>query len=62
MIDRSGPFAFLDGHGTQLVLNQVDDLADDISLTEIVIEVDDPRKTLRRWPPGESSSKWSFAR
>lgn len=44
VIDRSGPFAFLDGHGTQLVLNQVDGPADDISLTEIVIEVDDPRR------------------
>ncbi len=35
-----GPFAFLDGGGVQLALNQVEEVSDD-SLTEIVFEVDD---------------------
>lgn len=37
----SGTFAFLDGGGLQLVLNQVDDVPEDASLTEIVLEFDD---------------------
>lgn len=40
---RGGPFAFIDGGGCQLALNQVDELAVDESLTEIVLEVDDVR-------------------
>ena len=36
-------FAFLDGGGVQLVLNQVDEVPDDSSLTEIVFEEDDVR-------------------
>jgi catechol 2,3-dioxygenase-like lactoylglutathione lyase family enzyme len=34
-------FAFLDGGGTQLALNQVEGVAADDSLTEIVLEFDD---------------------
>jgi catechol 2,3-dioxygenase-like lactoylglutathione lyase family enzyme len=40
---RGGPFAFLDGGGVQLALNQVDDPPGDASLTEIVLEADDVR-------------------
>lgn len=36
-----GSFTFLDGGGTQLVLNEVDALPDDTSQTEIVFEVED---------------------
>lgn len=38
---RAGPFAFLDGGGAQLALNQVEAPPKDSSLTEIVFEVDD---------------------
>lgn len=34
-------FAFLDGEGVQLILNQVDELPKDDTMTEIVFEVDD---------------------
>lgn len=40
---RGGAFAFLDGAGVQLALNQVEVRPDDGSLTEIVFEVDDVR-------------------
>jgi catechol 2,3-dioxygenase-like lactoylglutathione lyase family enzyme len=40
---RGVGFAFLDGGGVQLALNQVADLAEDSSLTELVLEVDDVR-------------------
>jgi catechol 2,3-dioxygenase-like lactoylglutathione lyase family enzyme len=40
---RAGAFAFLDGNGVQLALNQVDEPPADESLTEIVLEVDDVR-------------------
>ena len=39
----AGTFAFLDGDGVQLTLNQVDEPPADQSLTEIVLEVDDVR-------------------
>lgn len=39
----AGAFAFLDGVGIQLTLNQVDQVPADDSLTEIVIEFDDVR-------------------
>jgi catechol 2,3-dioxygenase-like lactoylglutathione lyase family enzyme len=42
---RGGPFAFLDGGSVQLALNQVDEVPEDMSLTEIVLEVDDVRAT-----------------
>jgi len=38
---RADAFAFLDGGGTQLILNQVEDRPGDESLTEIVLEVED---------------------
>ena len=38
-------FAFLDGGGIGLTLNQVDPRPDDASLTEVVIEVDDVRSS-----------------
>jgi catechol 2,3-dioxygenase-like lactoylglutathione lyase family enzyme len=38
-----GAFAFLDGGGVSLVLNRVDQLPEDSSLTEIVFEFDDVR-------------------
>lgn len=37
----AGTFAFLDGGGIQLTLNQIDEPPVDESLTEIVIEFDD---------------------
>jgi hypothetical protein len=37
----SGAFAFLDGGDLTLVLNQIDDVPEDRSLTEIVLEFDD---------------------
>lgn len=40
IVFAGGPFAFLDGGGVQLALNQVDDPPPG-SLTELVIEVDD---------------------
>lgn len=40
---KGGGFAFLDGGGVQLALNQVDEVPDDASLTEIVFQVDDVR-------------------
>lgn len=40
---RAGTFAFLDGGGPQLALNQVEERPTDGSLTEIVFEVDDVR-------------------
>ncbi|MGH3649363.1 MAG: VOC family protein [Acidimicrobiia bacterium] len=40
---RAGTFAFLDGGGTQLTLNQVERRSTDESLTEIVLEFDDIR-------------------
>lgn len=40
---KGGGFAFLDGGGVQLVLNQVDEVPDDSSLTEIVFQEDDVR-------------------
>lgn len=42
---RGGPFAFIDGGGVQLALNQVDDRPDDVSLTEIVLAADDVRSS-----------------
>lgn len=41
VVGGGGPFRFLDGGGVQLALNEVDTLAGDDSLTEIVFEVDD---------------------
>jgi catechol 2,3-dioxygenase-like lactoylglutathione lyase family enzyme len=41
----AGAFAFLDGGGVNLVLNQVDEVPQDGSLTEIVFESDDVRST-----------------
>lgn len=41
LVMRAGTFAFLDGNGVQLTLNQIDEVPPDASLTEIVIEVDD---------------------
>lgn len=41
---RGRPFAFVDGGGVQLALNEVDDPPDDSSLTEIVLAVEDVRK------------------
>lgn len=38
-----GAFAFLDGGGVSLVLNQIDETPEDTSLTEIVFEFDDVR-------------------
>lgn len=38
---RGGAFAFLDGDGVQLALNQLDDVPGDDSLTEIVLETQD---------------------
>lgn len=38
-----GAFAFLEGGGVNLVLNQIDDRPDDSSLTEVVFEFDDVR-------------------
>lgn len=43
LADTGGGFAFLDGGGVQLVLNQVDKVPDDSSLTEIVFQEDDVR-------------------
>ena len=40
---KGGGFAFLDGGGVQLVLNQVDEVSHDSSLTELVFQVDDVR-------------------
>lgn len=40
---QAGAFAFLDGGGTQLALNHVEQPLADDSLTEIVIEFDDVR-------------------
>lgn len=40
---KGGGFAFLDGGGVQLVLNQVDEVPADSSLTEIVFQEDDVR-------------------
>ena len=40
---RGGTFAFIDGGGAQLVLNQIDERPDDASLTEIVLGTDDVR-------------------
>ncbi len=40
---KGGGFAFLDGGGVQLVLNQVDEVPEDSSLTEIVFQEDDVR-------------------
>ncbi|MFP3883678.1 MAG: VOC family protein [Actinomycetota bacterium] len=40
---KGGGFAFLDGGGVHLVLNQIDEVPDDSSLTEIVFQVDDVR-------------------
>lgn len=40
-VGQGGVFAFLDGGGVQLVLNQVDQPPRDDSLTEIVFEDDD---------------------
>lgn len=39
----AGPFAFLDGGGVSLVLNQVDNPPEDSSLTEVVFEFEDVR-------------------
>lgn len=41
LVGKGGPFAFLDGGGAQLALNQVDDVPDDGSLTELVLQVED---------------------
>ena len=41
VVGGGGPFQFLDGGGVQLALNEVNGLAGDDSLTEIVFEVDD---------------------
>lgn len=38
---KAGSFAFLEGGGIQLVLNQLDGQVPDTSLTEIVFELDD---------------------
>lgn len=38
---NAGEFVFLDGGSTQLVLNHVDSVGSDESLTELVIEVED---------------------
>ncbi len=43
VVGRGGAFAFLDGGGVELALNQVSDVAKDTSLTEIVIESSDVR-------------------
>lgn len=40
---KGGGFAFLDGGGAQLVLNRVDEVPDDSSLTEIVFQEDNVR-------------------
>lgn len=45
---RGGPFAFIDGGGVQLALNQVDGAPDDGSLTEIVLQVDDVKASFDR--------------
>lgn len=42
---RTGSHAFLDGGGTQLTLNQVNERPDDDSLTEVVFEVEDVKET-----------------
>lgn len=39
----AGAFAFLDGGGVSLALNEIDERPDDASLTEIVFEFDDVR-------------------
>jgi len=44
---RAGSFAFIDANGVQLTLNQIENVPDDESLTEIVIEVDDIRSSYR---------------
>lgn len=43
LVGQGGGFAFLDGGGVELALNQVDEVPDDSSLTEIVFEEDDVR-------------------
>jgi catechol 2,3-dioxygenase-like lactoylglutathione lyase family enzyme len=44
---QSGSFAFIDANGIQLAINEIDDVPDDESLTEIVIEVEDIRSSYR---------------
>lgn len=44
---QAGAFAFLDGGGIQLTLNQIEERPVDESLTEIVVEVDDVRDVHR---------------
>lgn len=41
MSGRGGHFAFIDGGAVQLALNEVDEVPEDRSLTEIVLQVDD---------------------
>ena len=41
LIDRSGSFAFLEGHDVQLVLNQTDGTSGNTSMTELVLEAED---------------------
>ncbi len=41
LLGRFEAFAFLDAGSIQLALNQVDDLIEDHSMTEVVLEVDD---------------------
>lgn len=43
LVMKTENFAFLDGGGTQLALNQVEGVPADDSLTEIVLEFDDVR-------------------
>ncbi|HSM44263.1 MAG TPA: VOC family protein [Acidimicrobiia bacterium] len=43
LVGRGGPFAFIDGGGVQVALNQMDERPDDASLTEIVLGADDVR-------------------
>jgi len=38
---RGASFSFLDGGNVQLTLNQIEEMTEDESLTEIVIDVDD---------------------
>lgn len=42
-VGRGGVFAFLEGGGVQLALNEVEDRPEDASLTELVFEIDDVR-------------------
>lgn len=42
---QAGRFAFMDGGGAQLVLNEVEAVPPDGSLTEVVFQVDDVRAT-----------------